>query len=64
MKKSGARAVLYQTIWWDFHLVRGHDLAHNTDRFNVGQVLIGHVKCNGSPVSLTEKGTVFHKTDF
>ena len=22
-----------------------------------------HVKCNGSPVSLTEKGTVFHKTD-
>ena len=23
-----------------------------------------HVKCNGSPVSLTEKGTVFHKTDF
>ena len=25
---------------------------------------IRHVKCNGSPVSLTEKGTVFHKMDF
>ena len=23
-----------------------------------------HVKCNGSSVSLTEKGPVFHKTDF
>ena len=23
-----------------------------------------HVKCNGSPLSPTEKGTVFHKTDF
>ena len=23
-----------------------------------------HVKCNSSPMLLTEKGTVFHKTDF
>ena len=24
----GARAVLYQTIWQDFHFVRGHGVAH------------------------------------
>ena len=28
MTSSGARAVLKQTIWPDFHLVRGHDFAH------------------------------------
>ena len=30
MTSSGARAVLYQTIWRDFHLVRGHDFAHHS----------------------------------
>ena len=28
MTSPGARAVLYQTIWRDFHLVRGHGFAH------------------------------------
>ena len=30
MTSPGARAVLYQTIWWDFHLVRGHGFAHHS----------------------------------
>ena len=30
MTSSGARAVLYQTFWRDFHLVRGHGFAHNS----------------------------------
>ena len=28
MKSPGAHAVLNQTIWRDFHLVRGHGFAH------------------------------------
>ena len=29
MTSLGACAVLYQTIWRDFHLVRGHGFAHH-----------------------------------
>ena len=32
MTSPGARAVLYQTIWWDFHLVRGHGFTHHSFR--------------------------------
>ena len=30
MTSPGARAVLYQTIWRDFHLVRGDGFAHHS----------------------------------
>ena len=30
MTSPGARAVLYQTIWRDFHLVRGHGFVHHS----------------------------------
>ena len=30
MTSPGARAVLYQTIWRDFHLVREHGFAHHS----------------------------------
>ena len=30
MTSPGARAVLFQTIWRDFHLVRGHGFAHHS----------------------------------
>ena len=53
-KTKKKRKIMYTTVNPSFDYAK----------YVVGYENIRHVKCNGSPLSLTENGTVFHKTDF
>ena len=60
---TGAGAAIYHNGLDEDPICISKPVCSNGNNY-IGELIGRHVKCNGSPVSLTEKCTVFHKTDF